>query len=154
MPQWVLPFKGMVICPACYVSWSQDTKRKYQTLTLHCKTIQQHLLSFPKELQPSCLELPEGCQEAAVVQCGAVGSPLPRLLATIQLGAWENASELLSYLEQPGRCSLPSKIWHMHGSVTKLTQVFSKATAQVQGGWLAPWTLPYLTRCTTLLYSL
>lgn len=66
---------------------------------------------FPKEPHQAALALPEGCQEA-VVRHGAVESPLPGLLGTMCLGAWENASELLSSLEQPGRCSLPSTVWH------------------------------------------
>lgn len=32
--QWGLPFKGTVICPACCISESHDTKRKYQTSIL------------------------------------------------------------------------------------------------------------------------
>lgn len=77
-----------------------------------------------------------------MVQRGAVGSPLPQLLWTIQLGAWENASELLSYLEQPGRCSLPSTIWHLPGSLlcSRLVQSYSTSLRLT-----APKTFPYLT---------
>lgn len=77
-----------------------------------------------------------------MVQCAALGSPLPRLLWTIQLGAWENASELLSYLEQPGRCSLPSTIWHLPGSLLHSSLVQSHSTSLRPS---APKTFPYLT---------
>lgn len=78
-----------------------------------------------------------------MVQHGAMGSPLPRLLGTVHVGAWENASEVLSYLEQPGRCSLPSTIWHLRGSATKFRLLQSRSMSLRRP--TAAQTFPYLT---------
>lgn len=155
MHQWVLPFRGMVICPACYYSESQDTERKYQTLTLCCKTIQHRL--FAEGVRAKLPWASSGLPRGGCGTASSSGKPSPTAIRACSSGAWENASKLLSYLEQPGRCSPPSGIGHLHGSTTNLGQALAKATAQAWGVWLPPKSFHIreapISHCTGVLHQ-